>query len=120
MHQLATYESSAGFGVLLRQWRNLRRLSQFDLSLETQVSQRHLSFLESGRSQPSRAMVVQLSEALDVRSSHWAGTPGSSRNSAMNARIASLRVAAASRYMRCSSSGATSSKLRMKGRAPRG
>ena len=43
-----------------------RRLSQLDLALTSGVSQRHVSFLESGRARPSRAMVLQLSEALDV------------------------------------------------------
>lgn len=65
-------ESAAGvdpgpaFGPLLRRWRALRRVSQLELSLQSAVSQRHLSFLESGRSQPSRAMVLQLSDALEV------------------------------------------------------
>ena len=51
---------------LLRNWRQRRRLSQLDLSLSSGVSQRHLSFLESGRANPSRNMILQLSEALDV------------------------------------------------------
>lgn len=54
------------FGALLRQWRHTRKLSQLDLALEAQVSQRHVSFLESGRSQPSRDMVLQLAEVLSV------------------------------------------------------
>lgn len=54
------------FGRLLRRWRNARRVSQLELSLQTTVSQRHLSFLESGRSRPSQAMVVQLAEALEI------------------------------------------------------
>jgi transcriptional regulator with XRE-family HTH domain len=54
------------FGQLLRQWRNLRKRSQLDLALEAGVSQRHLSFLESSRAQPSRDMVLQLAEVLDV------------------------------------------------------
>ena len=55
-----------GFPGLLREWRMRRRLSQLDLALTSGVSQRHVSFLESGRARPSRAMVLQLSEALDV------------------------------------------------------
>ncbi len=51
---------------LLRQWRSLRRKSQIDLSLDTGISQRHLSFIESGRSTPSRQTVIALAEALDV------------------------------------------------------
>jgi transcriptional regulator with XRE-family HTH domain len=58
--------TSSPFGSLLRGWRNARKLSQLDLSLEANVSQRHLSFLESGRAQPSREMVLQLAGALDV------------------------------------------------------
>ncbi len=55
-----------GFPGLLREWRLRRRLSQLDLALTSGVSQRHVSFLESGRANPSRAMVLQLSETLDV------------------------------------------------------
>ncbi len=55
-----------GFPGLLRAWRMRRRLSQLDLALTSGVSQRHVSFLESGRARPSRAMVLQLSEALEV------------------------------------------------------
>ncbi len=54
------------FGALLRSWRSFRRYSQLDLATETEVSQRHLSFLESGRAQPSRGMILQLSEVLQV------------------------------------------------------
>lgn len=54
------------YGALLRQWRQRRRLSQWDLSLATGVSARHLSFLETGRAQPSREMVLRLCEHLDV------------------------------------------------------
>jgi transcriptional regulator with XRE-family HTH domain len=56
----------APFGDLLRQWRTLRKRSQLDLALEAGVSQRHVSFLESGRAQPSRDMVLQLAEVLSV------------------------------------------------------
>lgn len=57
---------SVAFGALLKSWRTSRRYSQLDLALEAKVSQRHLSFLESGRAQPSREMVLQLSEVLRV------------------------------------------------------
>jgi transcriptional regulator with XRE-family HTH domain len=53
-------------GNLLRDWRRRRRLSQLDLALEAGVSARHLSFLETGRSKPSREMVLHLSEQLEV------------------------------------------------------
>jgi transcriptional regulator with XRE-family HTH domain len=53
-------------GALLRDWRRRRHLSQLDLALEAGVSARHLSFLETGRSKPSREMVLHLSEQLEV------------------------------------------------------
>jgi transcriptional regulator with XRE-family HTH domain len=56
----------ASFGGLLRAWRGRRRLSQQELSLAADVSARHLSFLETGRSRPSREMVLSLAEHLDV------------------------------------------------------
>jgi transcriptional regulator with XRE-family HTH domain len=58
--------SGATFGDLLRDWRRRRRLSQLDLALEADVSARHVSFVESGRSAPSRAMVLRLADALAV------------------------------------------------------
>lgn len=54
------------FGTLLRDWRQLRRFSQLDLALEAEISQKHLSFIESGRSRPSREMVLLLAEHLTV------------------------------------------------------
>jgi len=53
-------------GALLRNWRLQRRLSQLELSNETGVSTRHLSFLETGRARPSREMVLHLADRLDV------------------------------------------------------
>jgi transcriptional regulator with XRE-family HTH domain len=53
-------------GHLIRDWRQLRRLSQLDLALEAEISQKHLSFIESGRSAPSRDMVLLLAEHLGV------------------------------------------------------
>ena len=53
-------------GDYLREWRQRRRMSQMDLALEAEISTRHLSFLETGRSQPSREMVLLLSEKLDM------------------------------------------------------
>ena len=55
-----------GFGALLRQWRQRRRVSQLDLALAADVSARHVSFLETGRSRPSREMVLRLAERLEV------------------------------------------------------
>ncbi|MGV0029088.1 helix-turn-helix domain-containing protein [Phormidesmis priestleyi ANT.L61.2] len=54
------------FGTLLKQWRNQRGFSQLDLAITSQVSQRHISFLESGRAKPSRDMVLQLAAILEV------------------------------------------------------
>jgi transcriptional regulator with XRE-family HTH domain len=53
-------------GELLRDWRHRRRLSQLDLSLEADVSARHLSFVETGRAKPSRELVLHLAEHLEV------------------------------------------------------
>src|SRR3954469_9787155 len=54
------------FGDYLRQWRQRRRLSQLDLAQEADISTRHLSFVETGRSVPSREMVLRLAERLDL------------------------------------------------------
>ena len=54
------------FPALLRYWRNRRGLSQLELALEADVSARHVSFLESGRSRPSEEMVLRLLAVLDV------------------------------------------------------
>ena len=54
------------FGVLLRRWRVVRRLSQLDLALVAEISTRHLSCVETGRAQPSREMVLHLAEALQI------------------------------------------------------
>jgi transcriptional regulator with XRE-family HTH domain len=56
----------SGVGPLLRRWREARHLSQLELALEAEVSARHISFLETGRSEPSREMLVTLSNVLDV------------------------------------------------------
>jgi transcriptional regulator with XRE-family HTH domain len=53
-------------GEQLRDWRQRRRLSQLDLACEANVSARHLSFVETGRSQPSRDMILRLADQLDV------------------------------------------------------
>lgn len=54
------------FGLLLKQWRSQRGFSQLELAVNSQVSQRHISFLESGRAKPSREMVLQLASVLEV------------------------------------------------------
>ena len=53
-------------GELLRQWRERRRISQLDLSIQADISTRHLSFVETGRSSPSRDMVLHLADNLEV------------------------------------------------------
>jgi transcriptional regulator with XRE-family HTH domain len=53
-------------GNLLRHWRNVRGRNQLDLSIETGVSQRHISFIESGRSVPSRQTLLEIAQVLDV------------------------------------------------------
>jgi transcriptional regulator with XRE-family HTH domain len=53
-------------GDHLREWRQRRRMSQLDLALDADISTRHLSFLETGRSQPSRDMLLRLAERLEV------------------------------------------------------
>src|SRR3954470_24320649 len=58
--------SAQTIGDHLRDWRQRRRLSQLDLAREAEISTKHLSFLEAGRSQPSRDMVLRLAERLDV------------------------------------------------------
>ena len=61
-----TETTQSGVGPLLRQWRTRRGSSQLDLAMDAGVSSRHLSFIETGRSQPSRDMVLLLARALDV------------------------------------------------------
>lgn len=53
-------------GPLIREWRTRRRMSQLDLALEAGISQRHLSFIESGRAKPSRQMVLLIGERLGL------------------------------------------------------
>jgi transcriptional regulator with XRE-family HTH domain len=59
-------EPAAAVGPLLKRWRNARRMSQLDLALTAGVSARHVSFLETGRSKPSRDMLLALAGVLDV------------------------------------------------------
>lgn len=57
------------FGECLRDWRQSRRLSQLALASNAGISARHLSFLETGRSQPSRGMILRISQALELPAS---------------------------------------------------
>ena len=58
------------FGDILRHWRKARRFSQMDLALAANVSIRHLSFIETGRSQPGYDLVLRLAEVLDLPLRH--------------------------------------------------
>ncbi|HEY0780911.1 MAG TPA: helix-turn-helix domain-containing protein, partial [Thermoanaerobaculia bacterium] len=66
LHSSPAARRRGDFGALLRHWRTLRRISQLALSLDAEVSTRHLSYVETGRAQPSREMVLRLAEALQV------------------------------------------------------
>ncbi|HXD40515.1 MAG TPA: helix-turn-helix transcriptional regulator [Ramlibacter sp.] len=65
-HVTGHLDAPRPFGDSLRHWRQHRRLSQFDLAQEAEISTRHLSFVETGRSLPSREMVLRLAKRLDV------------------------------------------------------
>src|SRR5215468_3117566 len=60
------HKTSRLFPALLKHWRGKGGLSQLDLALAADVSARHVSFLETGRAQPSREMILRLAAALDV------------------------------------------------------
>jgi transcriptional regulator with XRE-family HTH domain len=66
MNTLLGQPEKPTFGAMLRHWRTSRRLSQLGLAVEAGISARHLSFLETGRAQPSRDMVQLLAGMLDV------------------------------------------------------
>lgn len=61
-----TAVETSGVGPLLRRWREARHLSQLDLALDAEVSARHISFLETGRAEPSREMLLSLANVLDI------------------------------------------------------
>ena len=66
MNIQAANRADISVGEMIRDWRVKRRMSQLDLAAEADISQRHLSFVESGRSVPSREMVLHLAERLEV------------------------------------------------------
>ena len=67
MTAMSTVASGARpVGELLREWRERRRLSQLDLAIRTDISTRHLSFVETGRSRPTPTMILRLTEQLEV------------------------------------------------------
>jgi transcriptional regulator with XRE-family HTH domain len=59
-------EAAPIFATLLKQWRQHRHVSQLQLAMQAGVSQRHVSFLETGRANPSRPMVLALANSLDI------------------------------------------------------
>ncbi|MEV7010490.1 helix-turn-helix transcriptional regulator [Streptosporangium sp. NPDC051022] len=63
---MTTTSASRPVGELLRQWRERRRMSQMDLAIQANISTRHLSFVETGRSKPSREMILHLAEELEL------------------------------------------------------
>ncbi len=63
---MSTAASQPGIGSTLREWRERRRLTQLELALDAGISTRHLSFVETGRSQPGRQMLLQVLDQLDV------------------------------------------------------
>jgi transcriptional regulator with XRE-family HTH domain len=63
---MATTVPAGSAGRLLRLWRQRRKLSQLELSLQAAVSTRHLSFVETGRSRPSRELLLHLAERLEI------------------------------------------------------
>ena len=60
------YRPHRPIGDLLREWRQRRQLSQLDLAIQAEISARHLSFVETGRSKPTSEMILRLTEHLDV------------------------------------------------------
>lgn len=64
--RVATKSVDRSFGDELRRWREQRRVSQLELAVRAGTTQRHLSFVERGRSLPGRGMVVRLAESLDL------------------------------------------------------
>src|SRR3954451_4957599 len=63
---MATVSTHGRVGLELREWRERRRRTQLDLALDAGISTRHLSFVETGRSNPGRDMLLRILEQLDV------------------------------------------------------
>src|SRR6266851_4440434 len=66
IHRNGMAVETGGVGPLLRRWRESRHLSQLELALEAAVSARHISFLETGRAEPSKTMLLTLANVLDI------------------------------------------------------
>lgn len=73
--------TSERFPAELRRWRRARRISQLELALRADTTQRHVSYLEQGRSRPGRTIVLRLAESLELslrERPYWSdGTPAS-------------------------------------------
>jgi transcriptional regulator with XRE-family HTH domain len=63
---VATEQEPLTVGELIRFWRTHRRLSQLELALDANLSTKHLSFVETGRSRPSRQLLIHLAQRLDL------------------------------------------------------
>lgn len=66
MSKEVQYEESGKVGEVLRYWRELRKLSQMDLALQTNISSKHISFIETGKSQPSRELLRRIAASLKL------------------------------------------------------
>jgi transcriptional regulator with XRE-family HTH domain len=73
MRNLMEIPKNASAGDLLRFWRRFNRMSQLDLALEVGVSTKHLSFVETGRSQPSRNLILKMAHSLKLPLRHRNG-----------------------------------------------
>lgn len=65
-YAMATQAPTVGIADVIRQWRERRHVSQLELALRADTTQRHISFIERGRSHPGRGMIVRLAEALEI------------------------------------------------------
>lgn len=61
-----TAEAEVSVGSLIREWRTQRKMSQMELALDIEISPRHLSFVETGRSRPSAELLISIASQLDV------------------------------------------------------
>ncbi len=66
LHLMGNTKKGDSAGDVLRLWRKANRISQMDLALDVGVFSRHLSFVETGKSQPSRSLVLRISDSLQL------------------------------------------------------
>ncbi len=67
---LAKKEKNESAGDIIRSWRKLNRISQMDLALDVDVSSKHLSFVETGKSKPSRSLILKIAQSLKLPLRH--------------------------------------------------